>query len=302
MSKLLENTVVVSVRCRMPGVQRRMRPGEAVVRRAGAEDEDGQADQTCLRVSKELLRSATYKEIGDLVRDLKSRIDSRRVDARSLLRGGSYMVPVASVESLVADIEATIAKFEAKADAFADEYPARVEEARNRLGEFWDAREYPSAERVRAAFGLEYQLLDLAVPGESKLGEVIHQAQVQAFAARVKNAEQEVWAALRVGLLDAIKALANVLSPKPDGKRRALRDGRIERFHEFLAGLKPLNVMADGELDAIAAEARALVAGRSTESIRANDDLREAVRSGMAAVAAKLEAMCVDLPARKFKQ
>jgi len=299
MSKLLDNTCVLDLTCHKPGLRRQLKSHEVNVRAVDADGEDTAADQSFVHVGKDIIRSPTYTELNQIVHGLKQRIDARSVP--SPLKRGTYLVPLKNLEDVYADCEATRKTWEDKVAEFVAEYPGRVQEAQERLGELFDATNYPDADKLESAFGLEWQLLEFAMPGKSKVGEFLYEKESRAAAERVRNAEEEVIAALHTGLLDLVEGLAETLKAKPGGKKKILRDSRVEKAADFLEHFSSRNVLDDAELQKLAEEAKAVIGGRSADSLRKNETLREHVQSGMAEVAEKLKAMAVDRPGRKFR-
>ena len=299
MSALLDKTIILDLTVRRPGLRRQMKPHEVEVRAADAEGDNGKPDQSFIHVGKDILRSGVMIELMAIARDLKNRIGSRSLP--SPLKRGTYLVPLKNLEVIYADCEATKEKWGAKVGEFVAEYPQRVEEARERLGDLFNEANYPEAHRLHESFGLEWQLLEFAMPGESKVGQFLYAKESRAAAERVRNAEQEVISALHAGLLDLVEGLAETLKETPDGKRKILRDSRVEKAADFLEHFSSRNVLDDDSLQALAEEAKAVIGGRSADSLRKNDSLREHVQSGMADVATKLKAMAIDRPGRKFR-
>lgn len=297
MSKLLDKCVILDVTFRKPGVTRRTKPGDATVVVGDDGDNGEQPDQSMVRVAKDILRSDTYVAIQRADRLLKQRIDL--VAVPSPLKAGTWMIPVDSLEDVYDDIQATKAVREGLADKFVEEYPLRVEEARQRLCGLFRPQDYPSAERMRAAFVLETKVLEWGPPDQSKVGNEMLFGKLRAeFEANVRNAEAEVIAALRDGLLEMVGGLHELLKPKPDGKQRQIRDTRIEKVQAFLERLATRNVMADGELATLAQQAREVLAGKSPAAVRDN---RDAIREQLSGVVEGLKALATERPGRKFR-
>ncbi len=305
MSKLLDNTVILDLTVHRPGLRRQVKQAEVDVQAVKPEGGDegtggnGKPDQSFVHVGKDILRSSAIVELNAIVRNLKQRIGVRALP--SPLKRGTYLIPLNTLEEVYSDCEATKVRWQAVVDQFVAEYPARVEEARERLGDMFKENDYPPAAKIRQAFGLDWVLLEFKMPGESKLGEFVFAKESAAAAERIRSAEMEVISALEVGLLELVSGLSDALDDKPGEKKKVLRDARVEKAVEFLDHFGDRNVMNDADLMALAEEAKAVLGGRSADSLRKNQSLREHVQKGMAEVAGKLEALATSRPGRKFK-
>jgi len=295
MSQLLDKCVILDITFRKPGLTRRAKPNEARVE--CQDEEEAPPDQTFVRVSKDILHSETYIEINGVDRLLKERL-AALAEPNTALRPGMYLVPVDNLEEACADVEATKAKRAGLVERFIEEYPSRVDAAKAGLGGLFNPRNYPSVEAMYGAFGLDCRVLEWGAPSKGKVNEVLYEKLKAEFEANVRNAEAEVTAALREGLLEMVTSLAQQLEPKPDGKKRAITDARVQKVQAFLERLSSRNVMDDEELAALANQARSVLNGKSPDAVRDN---RDAIREQLSGVVEGLKALVVDRPGRKFR-
>jgi hypothetical protein len=178
------------------------------------------------KVSKELtaqtaeLAKADSKMVSSRVRLLPigalSAIDQADRKLRAIhdnltvpwFRGGHALLPVASYEKYLADMGAARRERESAVEEFVLSYKANILSARSMLGDAFDSRMYPSADEIRASFGVE---IDWCAIPSAQSGTGAHaqvaDAMLEANAERVKTAMSASLKRLAEELRDLITAL-----------------------------------------------------------------------------------------------
>src|SRR5262249_49839105 len=145
-------------------------------------------------------------------------------------------------------------------EAFLEQYPARIEDARARLGENFDEGDYPQAERLRRSFSVSWRFVQLGAPEavRSISGEVYERER-----ARAREEADGMGAAhrslLRAELNGLVEHMVHALRPLPDGRRRRLRRTAVPAYLEGLALIRArMAGTDDGEVAEALARAEAL--------------------------------------------
>jgi len=176
-------------------------------------------------------------------------------------------------------------EFNELADQFVNEYPALIEQWREKLGSQFNPNDYLSVEEVRQCFSVNRFFVDFRLPSEIDQNN------------EIESAINEIKLALREGLLELVQKLADMLG---DDKKCRVNSRTIERFQQWLELLPKRNVLDDTELRELAEQAKSLMAGKSAEDLRDYEAVRNQVREGMRRIANKLQESIEQLPVRRF--
>jgi hypothetical protein len=211
-----------------------------------------------------------------------------------------YLVPV----PLVGDVYQNLQSFEVErgelVGAFIGEYNSAVEDARYRLGPLFKSTDYPAASVVRNVFSLSYQFIEISAPGSLRnISMKLFESERDKARELWSSAAEQAVGMLRGEMAGLVNHLVERLTPDPDGKRKEFKKGTVENLKSWLDIIDSRNITGDEELAKLAGQARALLSGRSPDSLRTDQLARERVRNGMAEVKAKLDTLVVTAPSRR---
>jgi hypothetical protein len=295
-AEVASKTAIINLRLRKPSARRRARDGTVNV--VSALGPDGDPEQESTRVSVELLRADEYLAIVAHDRGTRDLLKEASLPAGRRFASGSHLVLLANVERLFSELERRKVERRALVDAFVARYPAIVQDARARLKDAFDARAFPgaacSAEGVvtvgdeglalmRASFDFDYELevssREAGIMAAARSG--VSRAFVDRELARARESTQalvgEIRDGLRVAFGQLIDRATDMLKPGEDGERRVFRGENLARIQEFLAVFDSKNVVGDGDLAQVVAQARGILAGVSIDDLRTAKD-KEAQR------------------------
>jgi hypothetical protein len=196
-------------------------------------DPDQEPDKALLRLSKTLIVSPELVAIQKHDTALGHAI--RSVAFSSMFKGGVYLVPIAMVSDIETMLQNAKVRREALVDAAVAAYPMRIAETSERLGVTANAGDYPSAERFRASFYLDYSYITFDTPSRLKaISQQLFQNEVAKQQARLESVAGECQNAMRAGLLSLVDHLAVRLQPDVDGKPKRLSNSTIDHLNDFL--------------------------------------------------------------------
>ena len=301
MSKLFDETVCLGVTFHRPGChrqERRTRTGEVEVRMTAANGNESKPDQSQLKVTKRIFKHRAYKTAADIDHKLDQWIKQRSLP--SPLKRGTHLIPIRVLDEVYERLRRDKAEYEARADELILAYDGAKNEARGRLKELYREEDYPSPERLRAAFWVEQKLFDFSPAGEGKLSEAVYMEERGKWAGIMNEAENEVKQALRQACLDLVTHLSGILSPKADGKRRRIFQSTVDKMTDFFDLFDKRNVLNDDELKKLVEKARGFVRGDEVfvDALKNSDDIREMVRKRMEEVKEKLIPLVEEGPRR----
>jgi hypothetical protein len=291
MSAIDEAVVVLCVRIRKPGVTRKVSTADVRVRsRKVADDAAQDADENTLRITKELIDSTEYAEIGAHDGAIRGFLRSQSLPTR--LGAGEYLVPLALLEKIDARLASFAAERDALVETFLAAYPALVEVAKGTLKDLYDAGDYLAPEAMRAAFDLTTSIKALPIPGAglARLSEALYSRELAKVETARKIMVEEIQSGIRVATLDLVGSLVDQLAPK-NGETPKVLACNVEKLQAFVRDFSALNVAGDKELEKIVEEARNVIAGAKPSALRASVKAREEVAAKLATVRDALEGM-----------
>lgn len=188
------------------------------------------------------------------------------------------------------------------ADAAAEEYPTLIEPMREQLGPLFNEFDYPPAPQFRARFWVSYGFIDIGVPNVlARFREDVFQRETARVRAEAQAAGSMIQNHLRAHLLEITEHLAELLSPKANGRMPALREGSLDRLFDFLSTIEARDVTGDGALRTLVRRLRSQTAGSvsGVQDLRDDDELRARVAATMTQTRDQLQAMVVDDAGRR---
>lgn len=121
--------------------------------------------------------------------------------------------------------------------------------------------------------------------------------------AKLAEAVEEMRRHLRESFAALVAHLRDRLAPDPlTGQRKTIRAASVQGLLEFLDVFAARNSVAqDVDLAALVEQARGLLAGVEAPDLRSDDALRQALHTGLSAVAARLDQLIETPPGRRYE-
>lgn len=218
----------------------------------------------------------------------------RAVHARYTLpwtNNGFDILPAAKVAEYDNDMRAARYEFEKAADSFAAIYPALVDSAPARLGELFDASEFPSANEVRSRFS--FRVRTLTIPDKTDFRVDMSDAQARLIRAEIEAESRE---ALETAMADAWQRVADVCARmverlnayKPATAKGEKTEGRftdtiVENVRDLVAMLPAFNLTGDPTLADVTARLERDLCANDAQTLRDDETARkEAARAAQA--------------------
>ncbi|MFN3653508.1 MAG: hypothetical protein ACK47B_28345 [Armatimonadota bacterium] len=253
------------------------------------------ADRSLVHVGKEILDCPEV----DALRGQEGRIRKhlRRKTVPSLVfRRGVTLCPLASLD----EVDATLFAFQQErremVEALVAALPARVEEARERLGSWFDASDYPSPERIRAGYELEWRYLAAAVPGSLKtFRRDIYEREQEKIEELYRKEWEYVRQCLRLELNALVEHLAERLTPTATGEKKVFKSSTVTELLDWIRSFDPRNLTDDQELAGTVQRLERLLQGIDPETLRKSESARNLIRGGLDVVRTSLTAQIVSV-------
>lgn len=275
---------------------------------AGGSVESSGSDKN-VKITKILVRSAKLDSINEFLSVTKDRLCGRFGKALpSKVKEGLFVVSKALVQEFEDDLRAAVSKLADLVEDFtANDYENAINRARLNdvnaeedpgLGPLWNAKDYPTADRLAKTFGLEWQWLALGVPED--LPAALRAEAAEKLEKQMTEAATEVRSALYSQLGEFLDHLVDKLTPGQDGKAKIFRDSLIENVQSFCACFDARNFLRDDTLAAIVAKARAVLDGVTADKVRKYESVKENTRQAFTAIKAELDKAIETMPGRIF--
>ena len=208
--------------------------------------------------------------------------------------------------------QATVDEFHAKMTSFRRQLADAVEQlssqygelrivARERLGNLFDAGDYPAT--LEGQFAIDHDFPNVDPPSYLRqLSPELYQQECQRMQSRFNEAVQLAEQAFIDELARLVEHLSERLSGTSDGKPKVFRDTAVTNLTEFFERFRQLNVRSNADLDDLVGNAQRIVQGIEPQRLRDSVSLRQHVSSQMAVVQAGLDQLLVDRPRRNIQR
>lgn len=287
-NKAADAVVVLKLNIRKPGMTKRVGSGEVRVRARGVEDSEAQdADESALKVSKIILEAPEYAEIQAHDRSMRAYVRSQALPTR--LDNARTLHPLSLMERIDTKIQAMTEAREKLVEAFIAVYPAKQEEAKARLGDLYNEKDYPSAQALKEAFVVDSSISTLEMPGAglARTSQALYARELKKVEAAREKMVAEIQEGLRLGMAELVGDLVNRLDPQ-DGTQPQVRADQVEKLQSFVRDFSSLNIAGDEQLQGLVKVAGDLITGTKVNTLRASTSAREVLAKGLREVREKL--------------
>jgi hypothetical protein len=180
-----------------------------------------------------------------------------------------------------------------------DHYAELKGAARRRLGDLFNASDYPPS--LRGLFAVDWDFPNVEPPDYlQQLNPAIFEQEKARVASRFEDAVRLAEEAFISELTRLVEHLTERLTGSESGERKVFRDSAVNNLLEFFDRFRQLNVRSNAELDGLVDQARQLVQGIEPQELRDSAALRKQVATRLAGVQSVLDGMLVDRPRRSI--
>ena len=171
--------------------------------------------------------------------------------------------------------------------------------ARSRLGDLFDAGDYPPT--LIGLFAIEHDYPSVEPPDYLRqLNPELYEQECRRVQSRFDEAVQLAEQAFLDEMVRLVDHITERLSGQDDGKPRVFRDSAVTNLTEFFERFRTLNVRSSDQLDALVARAQQVIGGVEPQQLRDSESLRSRVVNQLASVQSSLDGLLVDRPRRNI--
>jgi len=197
---------------------------------------------------------------------------------------GPRLLPTAKYFAYHKQFTALQDEFHRMVDAFINAYDLEVAQAQAKLGDLFDAREYPNAEELRAKFAFRLNYIPLPDAGDWRLdigNEALASLRSQYethYKAQLESAMKDIWTRLH----DVLAMLSRQLSDKTeDGKTPKIFASVFDRALEVLDLMETCNVTNDPNMQLMQRKLQQAFRGVTVEAVKDDAHLRRQTKKSI---------------------
>ena len=202
---------------------------------------------------------------------------------------GMVFVPKEMISRVDEELDRFKSDFDSEVEAFISRYDGLREVALVYLGDLFDETDYPVDIRSKFSFAWRFIVLDVPNGKSGVLAPEVYEREKAKFVQTMEEARELAIVSLREEFSGMIKRVTERFTNGHDTKPKVFKNGTINNFYEFFETFKERNIFRDGELAELVSQAEAILGGKTAETIRSNDQLKEQIRNEMAEVEKSME-------------
>ena len=257
------------------------------------------ADQNMFKITKVIVSCPEYDRI--VLLDSQIRRQLHRYDLPAKIGHGMALVPANCLQQLSHLIDDFRGQRAALIDAFSAVYHERKEDARDRLKDEFDAKEYPTLAEIRDSFRFDIQFMTFDLPGVlSSIDETMAERERERMAEKFKIIGEDIRDGLRELVKGLVDHLLEKLSPDSDGKPKVLRASALNNLTTFLTEFEGRNISNDQELDKLVAQLRTTLQGVTPRTLKKDETFQGIVRTSLTSVRHQLDTLVITKPTRRI--
>lgn len=250
-----------------------------------------EADKAYLTLSKRLLNMPEVTAIDQ--RDSQFRKWMGTV--ATPFRPGLWLVPVGMVERVDAAAQVWQRERDELADAAALVYPLQVNAMREPLGPLFNPLDYPTTEIFRSHYSVAWRFINFGVPDVLReIRTEVFERERQKLEEAGAEAREMIEQHLASSALKLTNHLVDLLRPRANGRKPALRDGALDNMLSFLDTIAVRDVTNFRELQAVTERLRRATRGLTVDSLRSDDALRDRTATLLEEAREAVTALVVD--------
>lgn len=249
-----------------------------------------------IKRSKVLIVADEYDAIVSHQGETRKRCEMMSVP--SFFKKGFMLIRTSGIEKLEKYLKSRVAEQEELVRKLAQVWPDKIRQSAADLGEYWDAKDYPSIPALISKFAIRWNWIAFGIPDQ--LPREIFEAEKEKAEKVWLEATDQITLALREGFKKLVDNAVERLTVEPGQEKKTFRDSLVGNIVEFLDLFGDRNITCDTELELLVNKAKEVVSGLSPDDLRKNDDMREQIAMKFSELSQNLDTMIEQMPSRRF--
>ncbi len=287
------DTTAVRMHVRWPGTRKSLNDSQ---RSLAAEAFD--ADQKSVSAAKKLLDTShpAFKAVTSVK---TTAVNYWRASTLPFVEPGVRLIRRDKVSEFDERMAEYRSQLEVAVEQLAEHFGELVSQARSRLGNLFDASDYPAD--LAGSFSIEWDFPSVSTPEYLRsVSPELYEAECQRVRERFDEAVKLAESAFADELSQLVSHLAERLSGGDDGQPKVFRDSAINNLIEFFDRFRRLNIRSNADLEQLVSDAEQVISGVSPQGLRHRESLRRSVSDQLSAVGASLDGWMTDRPRRNI--
>ena len=202
---------------------------------------------------------------------------------------GMVFVPKEMISKVDAELDRYKSEFNSKIEDFVSRYDELREVAVVYLGDLFNETDYPVDIRSKFSFAWRFIVLDVPNGNSGVLSPEVYEREKTKFVQTMEEARELAIVSLREEFSSMIKRVTERFTNGHGTKSKIFKNGTINNFYEFFETFRERNIFRDTELAELVDQAEAILGGKTAETIRSNDQLKDHIREGMVEMEKSME-------------
>ena len=241
-----------------------------------------------VRARKRVINSSAMSDLRSIRYKVKRML--RTYALNSMFRPGVYAIPVQHVDyvdSVLKDADNNMHSVREKLQA---EWPSVIKDAKERLGDLFDAADYPSAEEAANELQLSFRYMAIAeTPAILKtIAADVYKEDVERAKKETEKELEAFRLHLRAALLEIVENMRKTLQT-PEGDRKVFGQRFFKRLDEFMATFQVRNLSDDGELKKVVAQLKKVADGTDLTTLKEDAPTQKALNKTLKGINTELD-------------
>ena len=217
--------------------------------------------------------------------------------ARGYLSGVSLPFPINGMlfvpKEMISRVDKELYRFKSEFDSKIEDFVSRYDELREvavvYLGDLFNETDYPVDIRSKFSFAWRFIVLDVPNGNAGVLSPEVYEREKTKFVQTMEEARELAIVSLREEFSSMIKRVTERFTNGHGTKSKIFKNGTVNNFYEFFETFRERNIFRDSELAELVDQAEAILGGKTAETIRSNDQLKDHIREGMVEMEKSME-------------
>ena len=217
--------------------------------------------------------------------------------ARGYLSGVSLPFPINGMlfvpKEMISRVDKELYRFKSEFDSKIEDFVSRYDELREvavvYLGDLFNETDYPVDIRSKFSFAWRFIVLDVPNGNSGVLSPEVYEREKTKFVQTMEEARELAIVSLREEFSSMIKRVTERFTNGHGTKSKIFKNGTVNNFYEFFETFRERNIFRDTELAELVDQAEAILGGKTAETIRSNDQLKDHIREGMVEMEKSME-------------
>ena len=290
---LRENCAAVRLTVRWWGTNRSLTPDQKADLCEGSS-----IDGSLFKASKQIIDSK-HPQMRSLSKVKSQTINAWKQFSLPYVENGVRLMPRGYIPEFESNMRVYRRQLGVAVEELGGVYQSLLDGARERLGRFFNLRDYP--EDLAGLFDIAWGYPSFEPPSYlMSLDQGLYRREQRRVTAQFDKAVALAETAFTEEFARLVSHLTERLGDSQDGEKKVFRDSALSNLREFFNRFQNLGLKSDQQLEDLVNQAQRLVRGINPQELRDISNLRKHIATGLSEVQNELAGMIVARPKRRI--